>query len=505
MASKDELNLKAFIFDLDGVLTDTQRLHASAWEKMFNEFLSDRDQDAFTPADYRQFLDGKPRHDGIKSFLSSRDIRLSDKEIQELGLKKNQYYLEELKANGPGLIEESFSFVVQLSKKGVPMAVVSSSRNCRLIMNATGLSDYIEVIVDPFLADTHQLKGKPAPDYFLKACELLGFEAQECCMVEDAISGVEAGVRGGFKKVIGIKTNPSEISLKELRQAGAHQVVSSLWQIDGTTELLKLRSAAALFSDMQRDQNLFLFLDYDGTLSEIVEEPWKAVPVEGIVPLISALGKMIPVCLITGRDTEVIKSFIDLPHIYYSTCHGFEINGPHNLHYELEEARALEPLFDKAREELTHLLEHHEGLVIERKTFGLAFHYRMIKSQEAAQEVISMVREYASLHQELKSKGGEEVIELLPNLNWDKGKALLKLYEVLSYKPSKLPLFLGDGKTDEDAFREMLGWGYPVLVQESLRPTLASYQLKGPQEVKKFLEQLQNFLEKRSEPMDAAI
>lgn len=503
MDLKSRFNLKAFIFDLDGVLTDTQKLHMLAWERMFNELLSQYHQASFSPGDYREYLDGKPRIDGIKSFLTSRKIDLNEKEMLELGLRKNQYYLEELKSKGPGLIEDSFSLVVQLARNNFPMAVVSSSRNCRQIMDITGLSDYIKVVVDPMVAETEKLPGKPAPDYFLKASELLGYPPEKCCLVEDAISGILAGVRGKFGKVVGIKVN--QTGLEGLKMVGAHQVVNSLWEIEGVTELLKLQPASHLINSLKSNKDFFLFLDYDGTLSEIVEEPWKAVPVEGIVPLISAIGKLIPVCLITGRDTEVIKSFIDLPHIYYSTCHGFEINGPENLHYELEEARAIGPAFDLAREELTLLMEHHEGLVIERKTFGLAFHYRMIKSREVAQEIVSMVQEYASLHQKLKWKAGEEVIELLPNLNWDKGKALLKLYEVLNFRPTRLPIFLGDGKTDEDAFREMLNWGYPVLVQEKLRPTLASFQLSSPFEVRRFLKELLNFLEKKSERMDFAI
>lgn len=505
MASNDRLNLKAFIFDLDGVLTDTQRLHALAWEKMFNKFLAGRKQNSFAPSDYRKYLDGMPRLDGIRNFLASRNIELDESEIQELGNLKNKYYLEELNTSGPGLIEDSFSLVVQLAKKKVPMAIVSSSRNCREIMKLTGLSDFIKVVVDPFVAEMGKLEGKPSPDYFLKACELLGVSAEDSCMVEDAIAGIEAGLKGGFKKVVGFKINSSHENLQELKRVGAHQVVDSLWKIDGLCDFLKLPYPGRIFSERRNLQDIFLFLDYDGTVSEIVEEPWKAIPVEGIVPLISALGKLIPVCLITGRDTEVIKSFIDLPHIYYSTCHGFEIHGPDRLHFEVEEARALSPDFDVAREELTLLLEKHEGLVIERKTFGLAFHYRMIESPEIAHEVESMVFEYASLHKKFKAKRGEKVIELIPNINWDKGKALLKLYEVLNISPGRVPVFIGDGLTDEDAFREILNWGIAILVQKELRPTLASYQLKSPDEVKTFLESMKTFLENRSERMDTAI
>ena len=498
--------MKAIVFDLDGVLTQTQKLHATAWREMFNEFLLKRSGAAaeFTPEDYRLYVDGKPRLEGIKSFLASRHIQIPDDEIEVLGNKKNKLYIAALKKEGPHLIEDSFSFVVKLASKKVPMAVVSSSRNCRMIMEQTGLIKFIPTIVTPDEAQTKNLRGKPQPDYFLEACRLLKVNPKESIMVEDAISGIQAGRSAGFERVIGMKTSKDPGGMNELKSAGADEVVTSLWDITGMDEYLKLENARENIKKiLEKNRNYFLFLDFDGTISEIVRDPADARAVPGVVELISELGHRMPVCIITGRDTEVIRKFINLSHVYYAACHGFEITGPSELHYELTEARNMIPEFDKAQSFLSRKLGEYSGIIIERKKFGLAFHYRMISSPEVREKIITTVSDYCREHPTFKLRPGEEVIELLPNLKWHKGKALLKLYDVLELSKKDFPpLYFGDGKTDEDAFRELINWGISILVSREGRPTLAHYKLETPSETKNVLREIKTYLERNFERMD---
>lgn len=497
--------MKGIVFDLDGVLTNTAKLHAAAWEKVFNEFLSDRGEKPFVRGeDYRRYLDGKPREDGIRSFLNSREITVNENLISTLGKKKNEYYLEYLHAWGPMLIEDSFSFVLRMFHNSIPMAVVSSSRNASLILKQTGLDRFIKILVDPSRDESEKLDGKPSPDYFLKACELMKVSPLECYMVEDAISGIEAGVKAKFKKVIGIKVTNDPLGMQELKTAGANEVVSSLWDISGLEDILRIQDAYRSFDHLfLHKNNYFLFLDFDGTISEIVEDPSEARPVSGVTEIISKLAERMPVCIITGRDTPVIRNLIKLPHIYYSGCHGFEISGPGNYHFDLKEARELIPLFDEAQDYFSHEFDLLEGIVIERKKFGLAFHYRKIHDEKTVNEIVQKVQDYCQGHQEFKLKPGEEVIEMLPNIDWDKGKSLQKLYDVLKLSRSELPpLYFGDGQTDEDAFREMLTWGEPVLVGAQQKPTLARHHLNGPKETKRFLEKILSTLENRSGRME---
>ncbi len=495
-------NIKAYIFDLDGVLTQTHNLHARAWNKLFLEFLGKRRQGPHTENedlhdyddknDYQRFLDGKPRLEGIKSFFRSRNIPYEENLIRELGEKKNIFYQKLLEMEGPHTVPESVSFIQKLREHNVPMAVVSSSRNCRLILKMAGIDDYFKVIIDPQIAESKHLQGKPRPDYFIEAAQKLNKRQNECAIVEDSLAGVKAGKDGDFKKVYAIKLDKDKQAMEKLKAEGADQVLSSLWEIKEAQEMLTLPDVFTVFKDIfpeSEKKNYFLFLDFDGTLSPIVAEPEKARPLEGIKEIVQRCSEFFPVCIITGRDTEVIKKLLPLTDIYYAACHGFEITGPKEYHYELPEALALIPVFDKAQHLLTLRLSAMEGLIIERKKFGLAFHYRKIGSDSVIAELKKEIQEYCLNHQELRFQLGEKVIEIQPHLNWDKGKALLKLYQVLNLKMKDTPpLYLGDGNTDEDAFREMRDCGVPILASIEARPTLARYHLKGPQKVKKFLE-----------------
>lgn len=505
-----ENEFNAYIFDLDGVLTQTQELHARAWEKMFNEFLvkrrgetrKDEDlRDFITDEDYRKYLDGKPRYDGVRSFLASRKIELPEGDESEggnydsvigLGLIKDSYYQKSLKSEGPGVIFDSLSFIHKLKEHSVPMAVVSSSRNCRMIIEETGMAKYFSAVVDPDVAHGRNLRGKPEPDYFIEAAKLLHTGPRHCVMVEDALSGIEAGKKGDFGRVIGIRVNGDKKGMEDLKAAGAHKVVTSLWEIDEAAHMLQLPDALASAEKiLSQANNYFLFLDFDGTISAIVEEPSQARPLEGITDVIGALAKKIPVCIITGRDTEVIRSLINLPDVYYVACHGFEITGPNDYHYDVKEARSAIPELDEAQDELTKKFKGVQGVVIERKKFGLALHYRMVQDREKVPSILSDVNDSSKHHKKLKLKPGEEVLELVPAIDWNKGKALLKLYEVLNFnQESKPPLYFGDGKTDEDAFVVIAYPGIPILVASERRPTFASYYLKDPDHTKKFLELL---------------
>ena len=515
----------AYIFDLDGVLTQTQDLHARAWEKMFNEFLAQRrksqknDEDLASfrvPSDYRKYLDGKPRYDGVRSFLSSRKIQLPSGNESEgenyhtitgLGLTKDKYYQDLLKREGPGVIFDSLTFLHKLKEHSVPMAVVSSSKNCRMILEQTGMDGLFSSIIDPDLADAKKLRGKPEPDYFIEAAKVLRTAPENCIMVEDALSGIEAGKKGKFGRVVGIRVNGDKQGMDELKSAGADEVVSSLWDIEEAVDLLKIPHAlTSLDQILSESRNYFLFLDFDGTISAIAPEPSEAKPLEGITDIIRSLAFKMPVCIITGRDTEVIKGLINLPQVYYAACHGFEITGPGHYHYDLQEARAVIPELDRAQRELMREFEGEQGLIIERKKFGLAIHYRMVHDREKVPSLLARVENYSKSHRKLKAKPGEEVLELIPAIDWNKGRALQKLYEVLQISQDQIfPLYFGDGKTDEDAFAVIAEKGIPVLISPERRPTFARYYLEDPLQTKKFLELLDSKLESKHDGMDSRI
>ncbi len=234
----------AVIFDLDGVVTRTATVHARAWKQVFDDFLrehAERSGKRFEPfeidVDYPQHVDGKPRYDGVRDFLASRGIELPEGEPDDpsdratvcgLGNRKNELYNELLESGGVEIFEDTIERIRDWRRLGFKTAIVSSSRNCAAVLDAAGLTDLFDVRVDGSVAARLGLEGKPAPDIFLKAAELLGVEPARAVVFEDAVSGVEAGRAGGFGWVVGV----DRVGAKEvLLESGADTVVSDLREL----------------------------------------------------------------------------------------------------------------------------------------------------------------------------------------------------------------------------------------------------------------------------------
>ncbi len=228
----------AILFDLDGVLTPTAEVHMRAWSEMFNEYLlTVPGQAPYTSDDYFAHVDGKPRYDGVRDFLTSRGIELpegtpgDDEHLETvcgLGNRKNSAFNEVLARDGVVPYPGSLAFL-EATKEDFKFAVVSSSKNAPEVLRAAGLSDYFPVVVDGQVAADEGLPGKPSPDTFHRAAELLGVTDATSIVVEDAISGVQAGAAGPFGLVIGVDRGVGEDALRE---AGADVVVADLAELE---------------------------------------------------------------------------------------------------------------------------------------------------------------------------------------------------------------------------------------------------------------------------------
>jgi trehalose 6-phosphate phosphatase len=235
----------AAVFDLDGVLTYTARVHAAAWKELFDEYLrlrAERGGEPFRPfdadADYRAYVDGRLRSDGVKSFLASRGITLplgdhadppERETIEGLGNRKNQFFRDWIQRHGVEVDLNAVDFVRELREGGVRVGVASSSENTALILDRAGLNDLFEARVDGVLSERLGLAGKPRPDIFLECLDLLGVpDAGRALVAEDAIVGVEAGRAGGFGLVLGVDHGGSEDALRE---HGADWVIRSFREI----------------------------------------------------------------------------------------------------------------------------------------------------------------------------------------------------------------------------------------------------------------------------------
>ncbi|MGB3294513.1 MAG: beta-phosphoglucomutase family hydrolase [Phormidesmis sp.] len=233
---------EAVLFDLDGVLTPTAKIHAACWKRVFDSFLQDCAQTAedmpFVPFDIQQdyflYVDGKPRYPGVESFLASRGIQLpygdpsappNQTTVCGLGNSKDSYFASVLHEEGIAAEPGAVALVHYLRAEGIKTAVVSSSRNCKEVLKVAEITDLFDSVVDGRLAEQLDLAGKPAPDTFLYAAEQLGCQPQRAVVFEDAIAGVQAGKQGKFGLVIGVAHGGNA---QALRENGADRVVSDL-------------------------------------------------------------------------------------------------------------------------------------------------------------------------------------------------------------------------------------------------------------------------------------
>lgn len=227
------------LFDLDGVLTPTAEVHMHAWRRLFTDFLAERGDESgpYTDQDYFDHVDGKPRYDGVRSFLASRGITLPDGDPTDppdaetvcgLGNRKNATFNQVLEADGIVAYPGSVRLLDALREAGTAMAVVSSSRNARAVLRAAGLADRFTTVVDGEEARRLDLPGKPAPDTFLQAARELGVPRERAVVVEDATSGVAAGRAGRFGLVVGVDRGAGHA---ELAAAGADRVVDDLAEL----------------------------------------------------------------------------------------------------------------------------------------------------------------------------------------------------------------------------------------------------------------------------------
>lgn len=501
----------AVIFDLDGVVTQTAGVHAAAWKQLFDEYREkrlQRHQRAYEPfeieTDYREYVDGKPRYDGIQSFLQSRQIDLpygtpDDPPDQEtvcgLANRKNLLFRQSLEKVGVKVYDSTVRLINDLRIGGFRVAVISASKNCSMVLRAARLLDVFDAQVDGLEANRLQLKGKPAPDVFLEAARRLGVRPERAVVVEDAVAGVQAGKKGGFAFVIGVdRTGVPD----RLKKHGADLVVADLAEVVAETEdtasaasTASLPSAKDRLDEIiaERPQRVAVFLDYDGTLTPIVSRPEDAILDDAMRETIRRLASECTVAVISGRGLDDVRARVGLDEIVYAGSHGFEIVGPGGLREENREAKA--SLEDLARAEaaLEEKLAAIPGAQLERKKYSLAIHYRNVPEARVA-EVDRAVEEVAQRHARLRRSGGKKVHELQPNIDWHKGRAVLWLLEALGLEQGDvLPMYLGDDLTDEDAFQALRGRGVGIVVRDrdEPRPTAARYALESPREVGEFL------------------
>ncbi len=501
----------AVIFDMDGVVTDTATVHAAAWTELFDTYLAGvpavpgRDLSPFTEADYLRYVDGKPRYRGVADFLAARGIELpwgdtADPETAEtvcgLGNRKDRLFRERIARDGVSVFASTVALVRRLRSAGIRTAVFSASRHCAQVLAAAGLSGLFPVRVDGVDADELGLAGKPDPAMLLEAARRLGADPARVVVVEDAEAGVAAGRDGGFALVIGIDRGAHA---GRLSAAGADVVVDDAARIEllagfrRVAEVPDVFERWPMFADLLESEKPAVLLDFDGTLSEIVPDPAAARPVAGMDAILAELADECPVAIISGRDLDDLRERISVRGVWLAGSHGFELMAPDGARHVPDAVPGVERELAAAEGELGARLRQIEGVRIESKRFAIAVHYRTVPDEAVG-------RVSAAVHSIGRARGlrvtiGRKVVELRPDIDWDKGTALRWIMQRLAVPV--LPIYLGDDMTDEDAFDvvETDGLGIVVRATENAdRFTAARFSVAGVPRVRDLLERITRLL-----------
>ena len=324
----------------------------------------------------------------------------------------------------------------------------------------------------------------------VESANRLAVRPGRCAVVASTEAGVTAARAGGFALVVAIDSTGA------LDSRGADTVVSDVREVGvrtGDRRMSELPDGLQAL-DLTTERQPAVFYDFDGTLSEIVEDPDSARLVDGAADALTSLSAACPVAILSGRDLADVRQRVGLPGLWYAGSHGFELTGPDGTHHQNSEAAASIPVLAGAAADLADQLGHIPGVVVEHKRFGVAVHYRNA-ARDRVGEVAAAVRT-AGQRTALRVTTGREVIELRPNIDWDKGKTLHWVLDYIRDNEAAgplLPIYLGDDITDEDAFDAVDDDGIAILVRHSDdgdRATAARYALDDPDRVREFTERL---------------
>jgi len=484
----------AVLFALDGVLLQAEAASAGAWQEAFDEFLARHapapGHSPFdTEQDFAAHVRGRPLQAAAQRLLEARRIDLPIGKPDDAPYSPSAWGLANaagarlivrVHKTPPPVYEPAVRLARTLRGCGIAIAAVSLAQHSEAVLRAAGLAGLFHARVDGRDLERFRMQPWPAPDLWLEALRRLEVPAAR------SAAFVRGEVQADAARAAGITT------LWDVTAAPAgHPAMFDLFSV---VLPATLPESAVLPSALERVEDILspgrataLFLDFDGTLTGITGTPGEALLAPAMRDVLSALAERMPVAFVSGRDLANLQARVGLATAWYAGSHGFDIAGPADLSYQPAEALARLPALDAAEQFLRERLADVNGALVERKRFALAAHYRRVSPgdvhhvKEAAEAALSMV-------EGLRASHGRKVIELLPAMDWHKGRAMQWIRERMA--PGAWPIYIGDDQTDEDAFSLLANDGTGIVVQDQPAPTTARYRLRDPDEVLEFLSLL---------------
>lgn len=489
----DPRRLDAVAFALEGVFVGTADLRGEVWDHFYRERFPDHPP--LPGHDYVRIVADTSLTDAIADGLARVGVPLPEgapsgsptaEAARGITGLLDREFADRIARGGIPVQDAAVDLARRVRGAGLRIAVYCAEPRRTAILDAIG--------GDIFGAQT-MLAVEAQPRTLDEAVRRLGADHARTAVVVGGPSDLAAARRGGFALVIGV-ARPGDEEL--LRRAGAHVVVTDVARIgfrSGTRPLSRIPDALTSrhqSAALLRSRHPAVFLDFDGTIADIVAQPTAATLVEGVASELARLARHCPVGIISGRDLADVRARVGVPGLWYAGSHGFELVGPDGQHYENEEASDAEPDLVRITSTLCERLGTVPGVLVEGKRFAVSVHYRNVDA-ERVDEVISTVRAAVAEEPRLRLTSGRKIVEIRPDVDWDKGRALVWALGHVGASSDVLPIYVGDDLTDEDAFDAIEDSGFGVVVrhtEDGDRRSAARFAVDGPAQVHELLQRI---------------
>jgi trehalose 6-phosphate phosphatase len=504
--------VKAVIMEMD-LIIQTAIIHKTAWKQTLIGLPGNMPNEILRLFDelYEKYLDGQPMYHGLEKLLQAKEINLpfgnindspGEKTVCALGNLKQKNFNRLLNEPEVKTFSDAAKQIYNWKKLGIKTAIISADENFDEVLDTKDIRTLFDVKINGQKSRQKGLKEKPEADIYMQAVKELHVSPESCILLDDSVAGLQAGSKANFGLLVGVNRYGNR---KILSENGADLVIDSFEELDllndpeikgwFTQNIPPFASEYVKIGDEVYGKTPVLFLDYDGTLTPIVKHPEDAVISQEMQEVLKECASKFRVAAVSGRDMNDLRNKVNLPNLIYAGSHGFHISGPDGLYMEHEKSDEILPRLDELEKKLQKEFSHIKRAQIDRKRYAIAVHYRNVNKEDVP-FMLEKLNEIIANFPDLKKGKGKKIVELKPNIEWNKGKAVKWILEKLNLtdKNKYIPIYIGDDVTDEDAYKVLKDWGMGIQVGPGATNSAARYRLRNVYQVRMLLKDLANFM-----------